>query len=376
MCIGFLTEPTTSATAAAFTTGDNECDPVSETDSDDSSSAPLDIEAVGVEFSGQKFGKRKFPQDKNKRSFQPKWCQTFAWIEYSVSRDAIFCNVCRNYASRKNVARDLTFTCRGFRTWSIACSKDRGLDKHQNSVTHQNAVLDQIESKKRAELNKNVSELLSEPVLEKRRYYIGSIIDIIIFLSSCELAFRGSWDVDASEEGGLFNALFKFTLEKDEQLKKCHAIMPHNAVYTSPQIQNELISIITQCVRDKMVQKINRSEYLTLFADGTKDRNGLEVISIALRYVIDGKSYESLIGMETTDDLHAISIGKLIVNSIKTYGIAVDKIVVQCYDGAPVMSGGMGGVQAVIARELQREIPYIHCFNHQLHLVLKKVLCQ
>lgn len=37
------------------------------------------------------------------------------------------------------------------------------------------------------------------------------------------------------------------------------------------------------------------------------------------------------------------------------------------------MRGGLGGVQAVIARALQREIPYVHCFNHQLHLVVKKV---
>lgn len=272
------------------------------------------------------------------------------------------------------MSRDQTFITRGYRNWKDACTKGRGLDKHLASTTHQDALLDQIEWKKRVESNRNVSQMISETgELEKRRYYVSSIIDIIILLSSRELAFRGSWVDDACEEDGLFNAMFKYTLKKDEKLKKCHESMPRNALYTSPDIQNELISIVTRCTRDKLVEKINKSEYLTLFADGTKDRNGLEVISIALRYVIDAKAYESLIGMETTDDLSAKAIGELIVSSLKTYGINVVKIIAQCYDGANVMKGGLGGVQAVIARELQREIPYIHCFNHQLHLIVKKI---
>lgn len=359
-----------NATASTSTTSETKDD-----ESEDLNSEPKDITPIGVEFLGQKFGNMKFPQDnsKYKRSFQPKWCATYTWIEYSVSRDAIFCNVCRNFALKKNRLKDQTFIVHGYRNWSNACIKSKGLAMHEQSLVHRNALLNQIESKQRVESNAEVSELLNSAILEKRRYYIGSIVDIIILLSSRELAFRGNWDKEACNEDGLFNALFKFALERDEKLIKCHDIMPRNAVYTSPIIQNELISILVQCTRDKMVQKINTSEYLTLFADGTKDRNGLEVISIALRYVIDCMSYESLIGMETTDDLSAKAIGEMIAKSLKLYGVNVNKIIAQCYDGANVMSGGLGGVQAVISGELRREIPYIHCFNHQLHLVIKKV---
>ncbi|KAJ3590154.1 hypothetical protein NHX12_008108, partial [Muraenolepis orangiensis] len=34
------------------------------------------------------------------------------------------------------------------------------------------------------------------------------------------------------------------------------------------------------------------------------------------------------------------------------------------------MSGRHGGVQRLLQDELGREIPYVHCFNHQLHLVV------
>ena len=43
------------------------------------------------------------------------------------------------------------------------------------------------------------------------------------------------------------------------------------------------------------------------------------------------------------------------------------------FDGASVMSGSKGGVHALLQRELNKEIPYTHCLNHQLHLVISHV---
>ena len=34
------------------------------------------------------------------------------------------------------------------------------------------------------------------------------------------------------------------------------------------------------------------------------------------------------------------------------------------------MSGQHGSVQTKLQEKLQKEIPYVHCFNHQLHLVV------
>ncbi|KAJ4945995.1 hypothetical protein JOQ06_023673, partial [Pogonophryne albipinna] len=51
-------------------------------------------------------------------------------------------------------------------------------------------------------------------------------------------------------------------------------------------------------------------------------------------------------------------------------GLTTDKILSQCYDGASVMSGKRGGVQKILQEKVEREVPYVHCFNHQLHLVV------
>ena len=37
------------------------------------------------------------------------------------------------------------------------------------------------------------------------------------------------------------------------------------------------------------------------------------------------------------------------------------------------MSGRLGGVHALISQRIEREVPYIHYFNHQLHLVVAHV---
>lgn len=48
----------------------------------------------------------------------------------------------------------------------------------------------------------------------------------------------------------------------------------------------------------------------------------------------------------------------------------------QCYDGASVMSGKRGGVTATIQNRLNKVIPYVHCFNHRLHLIAVKVISE
>lgn len=221
---------------------------------------------------------------------------------------------------------------------------------------------------------KEVSQLACGDVLSLRRYYVRSILDVVTFLASNELAMRGNWDIDAKAEDGLFQNLFDYTLKKDELLQKAVKLIPKNATYTSPEIQNDLIRSAVFCTRQSIVKKVNSSEYFTLYVDGTKDKNGVECISIAARYVLDGKPHESVLGMERCDDLSAIGIADVILKSLEKYGINTDKLLSQCYDGAFVMSGHKGGVQTIIQEKLKRRIPYVHCFSHRLHLVIIDVI--
>lgn len=101
-----------------------------------------------------------------------------------------------------------------------------------------------------------------------------------------------------------------------------------------------------------------------------RDRNGCEVLSIVFRYIRDGQPTETLLGFEKANDITAVGLSQLIIERLQAYGIDNKKLLSQCYDGTPVMSGSEGGVQLLIQKHYNRKIPYVHCFNHRLHLVL------
>lgn len=91
----------------------------------------------------------------------------------------------------------------------------------------------------------------------------------VLFLVRNELPLRGDWNVEENHELGLFQNLSNYNLEKDEYSKRCEEIMPSNAKYTFPMIQNKSIQIISDILRQSLVSEINDSSYCSLFADGT-----------------------------------------------------------------------------------------------------------
>lgn len=331
---------------------------------------PSDISKIGEKYTEKKFKKISFPKT-NQRSFQPNWIQRFPWIEYSVERDAVFCYPCRQFpTSSKSHNRDATFAVHGFRNWPSALQTKKGLARHEQSNYHISATASWKDKIAREGQNKEITTLLSDDVLKLRRHYAQSILDIVIFLASNELAFRGHWDIDSKAEDGLFQSLFDFSLRKDETLQKAVKIIPKNATHTSPEIQNEMIASAVVCTRQAIVELVNSSDYFALYVDGTKDRNGVECVSIAARYILNGIPCESVLGIEVCNDLSAQGISNVIIKSLEAYKIDTEKLLSQCYDGAFVMSGDLGGVQTILQQKFDRNIPYIHCFSHRLHLVV------
>lgn len=99
-----------------------------------------------------------------------------------------------------------------------------------------------------------------------------------------------------------------------------------------------------------------------------------EFISIVIRYVRNAKPIESLLCFETTKDFDAQTQADLLMSTLTKCSLQLNRILSQCYDGANVMSGDEGGIQRIIQRKLGRTIPYVHCFNHKLHLVVISAL--
>lgn len=153
----------------------------------------------------------------------------------------------------------------------------------------------------------------------------------------------------------------------------CH---PISHIVKSPIIQIEIIEILATLLRNVIVDEVNNSDAdaFTILFEETKDKSGVEIISIAARFVANGIPKEVLLFFETTKGLDALSFMSLLLQSLKNYGLDAEKILSQCYDGAIVMSGHKSGVIVRLQAELQKVIPYVHCFNHRLHLIIVYVV--
>jgi hypothetical protein len=323
---------------------------------------------------------------KQERAFSAKWYTGRHWLEYSIEKDAAFCFPCRKFSLSSSTG-EYAFRMSGFRKWKVALEKCKGLMLHESSTDHIQAMRSWKEHQTRIESHQEVTTLLNETQLSKNRLYVTCILNILKFLSVNELPLRGDNEArlffdsncgDSVCPSGLFQHLFEYTLKIDKELAEIVKYIPKVATYTSPGIQNEAIAIMAAMVQEQVVEKIKAADvpFFTIKVDGTKDYTGKENISIVLRAVKEGRAFEHLVSIESTVELHADALSTVILSALEKLQLNPQHIISQCYDGAAVMSGKHGGVQKKLQERLKKIIPYVHCYNHQLHLVVVHAISQ
>lgn len=230
------------------------------------------------------------------------------------------------------------------------------------------------ERKRYVSSGKEISTLLNADKLQKNRYYMSSIIDFIGFLVVNQLPLWGKLDVfDNMSEGGsgLFLSLLDYTIKKDALLADTVKTLPRNATYTCRDVQNELISLLSKVVTQAIVKEVGYS-YYTVKVECTRDPTGCENISIAIWFVYENESFEESerrLTIATAEMGDARTLTDTILAELNKAGLNPSKILNQVYDGASLMSVKFGGVQKLLQEKL-KNIPYVHCLNHQLHLVV------
>lgn len=296
--------------------------------------------------------------------------QSRPWLEYSLLRDASFCFPCRKF-SVSNSERDDAFTKVGYTNWKKALIKNSGFQKHASGTAHVRAMSAWQEYQCRTETDNTIVHQLGQTHIEKNRYYVKSIGEVIQFLAVNELALRGHHHGGGDEEGLLIR-LFDYTLQKDPKLAEIAKSIPENAKYTSNLIQNEMIQTLAKMVLKDIQTKYEEADSpgLCIKSDGTRDRCNIENLSVIIRFVRNSIPEEHLIGLIELNQLDAEYVCDQILSNLSDLGYNGDNLVSQCYDGASVMSGVRGGVQALLQNKVGKDIPYVHCYNHQLHLAV------
>ena len=176
-------------------------------------------------------------------------------------------------------------------------------------------------------------------------------------------------EIEGNRYPGNYQAILDLLSDHDTRLQQKIGKLPKNAHYRSPEIQNELLSVMGSLVRNKICEEVRNSGHFTLMVDETRDVSKKEQVSIVVKDVEASAVYENFLTYVTAPDIPAEGLSTLVTNTLSQHNLPLSMCVCQSYDGAAVMSGRLSGVQGRI-RKLCSQAIYMHCFAHRLNLVL------
>ncbi len=177
------------------------------------------------------------------------------------------------------------------------------------------------------------------------------------------MALRGHDD----SEGNLHQVL-KYKAEEDLCLRKW---LSGRKDYTSAQIQNELLSLLSSSIIRDIADNIRSLPQLqfSVMMDGTQDVSGKKQEAICLRYVDnDLMIHEECIGLYEVSVGTGENLAKVVKDVLVRLNLPISGLRGQAYDGAANMAGRYSGAQAIIKKE-QPIAPYIHCGAHCVNLI-------
>ncbi|KAH7665581.1 Ribonuclease H-like protein [Dioscorea alata] len=283
-------------------------------------------------------------QGKDLRSFKELWFQKFDWLEYSVEKDAAYCFCCYFFKQPRSDKLGIdAFTKTGF-------SNRKKAINHNNARRHCEDLKNQRQS---------VSHIFSSHSREMEIAYrarVTAILCVIRFLLLQGLAFRGHDESSSSTNRGNFLEMLNWygtEVESVGRVIKKNA--PGNNQMTSPQIQKELVRACAEETTRAIIDEIGNNHF-SILLDESRDKSIKEQMTVIVRFVNkQGQVIERFFAVEHVVDTSAISL--------KT---ALDGLFARCEGNL------INGLKTLILNENPFAF-YVHCFAHQLQLVVVSV---
>ncbi|KAK9531031.1 hypothetical protein VZT92_010483 [Zoarces viviparus] len=300
------------------------------------------------------------------RHFQSTNYERYSWLTASEKSCKLYCWECLLFATeRLGVWSHVGFANLGRLT--------KAATRHKRRAGHlQATVLLKTFGETRVDLQIN-EQVCSETELhnkkfKKNREISKRLIDCVIFLGKQELSVRGHDEHKESTNKGNYVELLSFVAEHDTDL---HYHLSTNKVFTgtSGKIQNDLISAIGEVIGEEIRREINQAPFVAVMVDETTDVSNRAQLALMVRYVTDTGVKERFVRFDdVTGNKRADDIAALLIQFLEDHD-CLDKVMAQCFDGAAVMASGLNGVQAKVKDKAPLAL-FIHCYAHQLNLVL------
>ncbi|XP_042466107.1 zinc finger MYM-type protein 1-like [Zingiber officinale] len=202
------------------------------------------------------------------------------------------------------------------------------------------------------------------------RKRLTSILKVIRFLLLQGLPFRGHDESSTSSNRGNFLELLKwYSSECPEVAAVVGMNAPGNNQMIALKIQKQLVNACAVETTNAILDDLG-DRWFTLLLDEARDCSVKEQMAVVIRYVNKyGEVIERFMAVVHVTTTTAACLKEAIDSLFAKYGLSVARLRGQGYDGASNMSGEFNGLKSLIMKENPYAL-YVHCFAHQLQLVV------
>ena len=175
---------------------------------------------------------------------------------------------------------------------------------------------------------------------------------------------------------GNFIAIIRLLAKNNPTLNEHLTVGPKNARYTSKTIQNEILEIAANQIRDFYRHCLEKCKHFSVIADEVTS-HGKEIQSVCLRFLeidndnfhVKANKHEVLLDFRFLERITGQSIAENILKCLETHGIDIQNCRGQAYDTTASMSSSGSGVQAHIKKRAP-DAEFQGCCLHSLNLVI------
>ncbi|XP_048605727.1 zinc finger MYM-type protein 1-like [Brassica napus] len=186
---------------------------------------------------------------------------------------------------------------------------------------------------------------LDDKVKTEYRVRLNASMDALRFLLRQGLPFCGHGEKEDDVNKGNFLQLLKYTGEQNDAIKE---------------------------VRQAILEEIGHGVF-DLLVDEFDDVSHKEKMGVVFRFVDKrGAIKERFIGVVHVKETSSLTLKSAIDDLFARYGMSITKVRGQGYDGASNMRGEFNGLRSLVSKESSSAY-YVHCFAHQLQLVVVAV---
>ena len=204
---------------------------------------------------------------------------------YSDKNDAVYCFPCKLFGCSGLSTSAIAST--GFTDWkNMSCT----LKTHECSERHFDCILKWKELICRLQMNATISQAQLDEVQAERRKWrliLERMIAISLSLAERNLAFRGHREKLWEHGNGNFlkeaELLAKFDPVMESHLTHVSTSPSRCVHYMSKDIQNELLGVIANHIKEAILQEVHENKYYSIMLDCTPDVSHIEQMAVIIQ---------------------------------------------------------------------------------------------